>query len=34
QPFLAIANAAHLAGLLSGLAIALVDLGRYNKGAQ
>ncbi|MDR9827365.1 rhomboid family intramembrane serine protease GlpG [Vibrio sp. FNV 38] len=34
QPFLAIANAAHLAGLLSGLAIALVDLGRYNKGAK
>lgn len=33
QPFLAIANAAHLAGLLSGFAVAVVDLNRYKKGA-
>lgn len=31
QPFMAIANTAHLAGLLAGVAIGLLDAERYNK---
>lgn len=31
QPFMAIANSAHLAGLLTGVVIGLIDSGRYNK---